>query len=81
DQSPSKIMRFSAFFVRGGRVSQEGIAVDTLLVGCGWTTHDVNPNGVWNNTDQTILNPKKSQSLKFRMRCRMHFSIEIQSCL
>ncbi|MCT7943694.1 hypothetical protein [Shewanella holmiensis] len=36
DRSPSKIMRFSAFFVRGGRVIQEGIAVDTLLAGAGW---------------------------------------------
>ncbi|MFC1519068.1 hypothetical protein ACFL6Z_05040, partial [Pseudomonadota bacterium] len=27
--------------------SMEGNAVDTLLVGCGWKTHDVNPNGVW----------------------------------
>jgi hypothetical protein len=35
DRSPSKIMRFSAFFVWGGRVFQEGIAVDTLLVWCG----------------------------------------------
>jgi hypothetical protein len=29
-------MRFSAFFVWGGRVFQEGIAVDTLLAGAGW---------------------------------------------
>ena len=29
-------MRFSAFFVWGGRVIQEGIAVDTLLAGAGW---------------------------------------------
>ncbi len=33
-------MRFTAFFDRGGRVIQEGIAVDTLLVGCGWKIHD-----------------------------------------
>ncbi|MFC1518670.1 hypothetical protein ACFL6Z_02995, partial [Pseudomonadota bacterium] len=51
--SPSKTMRFSAFFVRGGRVIQEGIAVDTLLVGCGWKTHDVNPNGVWKYRKET----------------------------
>ncbi len=44
---PVENMRFSAFFVRGGRVIQEGIAVDTLLVGCGWKTHDLYPNGVW----------------------------------
>jgi hypothetical protein len=29
-------MRFSAFFVWGGREIQEGIAVDTLLAGAGW---------------------------------------------
>jgi|TARA_R110001583_G_scaffold191715_1_gene357379 hypothetical protein len=28
-------MRFSAFFVRGGMVLQEGIAVDTLLIWFG----------------------------------------------
>jgi len=34
--NPIENMRFSAFFVRGGRVIQEGIAVDTLLAGAGW---------------------------------------------
>ncbi len=52
EQSPSKIMRFSAFFVGAAGPNSftgsiEGIAVDTLLVGCGWITHDVNPNEVW----------------------------------
>ena len=34
--NPIENMPFSAFFVRGGRVIQEGIAVDTLLAGAGW---------------------------------------------
>jgi hypothetical protein len=29
------------------RESQEGIAVDPLLVGCGLKTHDFDPNEVW----------------------------------
>ena len=39
--------RFSDYFAGAARVMQEGVAVHSLLLGCGWKTHDVNPNEVW----------------------------------
>ncbi len=47
DQTPLEIIVFSDYFAGAARVMQEGVAVHSLLLGCGWKTHDVNPNEVW----------------------------------